>query len=77
MAEGSDRSDLTAFSAEFALVVTAPTNDDADWVARNGKESIYGILKEMFPQVYSSSVYSVTSRLILHRLILSARTSDR
>jgi hypothetical protein len=43
--------DLNAFSAEFACVVTAPTNDNVDCVARNGKESIYGVLKEMLPQV--------------------------
>jgi hypothetical protein len=49
-----DSIDLNAFSAEFAIVVTAPTDNDEDWVARNGKESIYGILKEMLPQVQSA-----------------------
>ncbi len=47
--------DLNAFSAEFARVVTAPTSNDDEWVARNGKESIYGILKEMLPQVQQNS----------------------
>ncbi len=51
--------DLEAFSSEFARAVTAPTNDDADWVARNGKESIYGVLKEMFPQVFNHLVLSI------------------
>ncbi len=50
----TDSADLTAFSAEFARVVTASTNDNADWVARNGKESIYGILREMLPQVWTT-----------------------
>ena len=45
MAVGLDSVDLNSFSAEFAHVVTAPTNNDADWVARNGKESIFGVLK--------------------------------
>ncbi len=53
MAESADQNDLYAFSAEFARIVTAPTNNDADWVARNGKESIYGVLREVFPQVCS------------------------
>jgi hypothetical protein len=48
----AESADLNAFTAEFARVVTAPTNNDVEWVARNGKESIYGILKEMLPQVY-------------------------
>ena len=46
-----DEVNLNVFSAQFARLVTAPTNDDADWVARNGKESIFVVLKEMFPQV--------------------------
>ena len=65
MAESSDKNDLIAFSAEFARIVTAPTNDDANWVARNGKESIFGVLKEMFPQVYHDNPCRYT---ILHRL---------
>ena len=48
---GTGTTDLNAFSAEFARVVTAPTNNEEDWVARNGNESIYGVLKEMLPQV--------------------------
>jgi hypothetical protein len=51
MAERTEKNDLNAFSAEFARVVTTQSNNDADWVARNGKESIYGVLREVFPQV--------------------------
>ncbi len=50
MTESVGQSYLIVFSTEFARVVTAPTNDDADWVARNGKESIYAMLKETFPR---------------------------
>jgi hypothetical protein len=57
MAKGSGAADLNVFSAEFARVVTAPTNSDEDWVARNGTESIYGVLKEMLPQVSTNSSY--------------------
>jgi hypothetical protein len=59
MAVGLDFVDLNAFSAEFAHVVTYPTNNDADWVARNGKESIFGVLKEIFPQVFSPCRYTL------------------
>jgi hypothetical protein len=37
-------------SAAFARCVTVPS-DDNDWVARNGKDSIFDLFQKVFPQV--------------------------
>ena len=38
-------------AAKFACLVTMETNKEDDWVARNGKHSIYGVLEILFPRV--------------------------
>ena len=44
-------SDAKAFSEAFALAVTEQTTETNGLIAKKGKESLYGILEQVFPQV--------------------------
>ncbi len=43
--------ELIGLSAKFACGVTMETNKEDEWVARNGKHSIYSVLDILFPNV--------------------------
>jgi hypothetical protein len=43
--------DVKAFCLAFACSVTKASIDEADCVARNGEESLFGLMKTVFPQV--------------------------
>ena len=46
--------DPRRFSAEFASsVTTASLPKNVDWIAKNGSESLYALLQEIFPQVWN------------------------
>jgi hypothetical protein len=42
------------FAAAFASTVTVHSSQDSDWIARKGSESIFALLKEVFPEVRES-----------------------
>ncbi len=41
------------FSLEFADAVTKESKVDTDLIAKNGKESLFDLLKKLYPQVWS------------------------
>ena len=41
------------FSLEFADAVTTESITDNDLIAKNGKESLFDLLKKLYPQVWS------------------------
>ena len=44
------------FAATFAHSVTAPSDNNVDWVARNGEESLFRTLQRVIPEVSYRSV---------------------
>ena len=42
---------LAAFAIAFANIATQATDNADDWVARNGKMSIFSALQSIFPEV--------------------------
>jgi hypothetical protein len=38
-------------AAAFASTVTVHSFQESDWIARNGRESIFALFKEVFPEV--------------------------
>ena len=42
-------------AAAFACVVTAPSKNHMDWVARKGGESLFQALNQMLPEVFRFS----------------------
>jgi hypothetical protein len=52
-----DIQNVEEFSVAFATAVTEPSDNSEAWIAKKGKNSIFAILNEVFPQA---------SWLILH-----------
>ena len=42
-------------AAEFACAVTEHSTNEADWVARNGDESLFQTLQRMLPEVWAKA----------------------
>jgi hypothetical protein len=44
------------FAAAFACAVTAVSTDENAWVAKNGDESVFSVMSQLFPQVAFSTL---------------------
>ena len=54
----------------FANAVTLPSSTD-DWVARNGEESIFALLKVLLPEVgtlWNENIYNSLSKLLISEM---------
>ena len=68
-------------AAEFACAVTEHSTNEADWVARNGDESLFRTLQRMLPEVCTMfnrfrNTYASFAQTMLNSAFSSIRTSD-
>ncbi len=47
----ADVDDAKDFAVAFVVSVTEASDDRKNWIAKNGKDSMFAILRDIFPEV--------------------------
>jgi hypothetical protein len=47
----AEAGDATRFAIAFAFAVTESSANRREWIAKNGKDSIFALLQDIYPEV--------------------------